>query len=85
MVEPPSKSSRVFGMYASLCCIFVTNSNITSLYMTDHRYGQQPQVSKFLKVTPLLLIPNYTHNSQALAGMYAFRPKHALELDLTSL
>ena len=71
-------------MYTSLCCTLVADSNIASAYMTDHRYEQRPQVSKFQKVTPLLLIPTYAHSSQALTGLYAFLPKYALELDLAS-
>ena len=59
MGEPTFKSSRVFGMYTSLCYTLVTDSNITSAYMDDNRFEQQPQVSKFQKVTPLLLIPTY--------------------------
>ena len=84
MVGPPSKSSRVFGVYALLCCTLVIDSNITSAYMTNNGYVQRPQVSKFQKVTSLLLILIYAHSSQALTGLYAFPPNHSLELDLTS-
>ena len=84
MVEPTSISSRVFGMYTSLCCTLVADSNIASAYMTNHHYEQRPQVSKFQKVTPLLLILTYAHSFQALTGLYAFPPNHSLELDLTS-
>ena len=81
MGEPTFKSSRVFGMYASLCCTLVTDSNITSAHMVDNGFAQRPQVSKFQNVTPLLLILTCAHSSQALAGLYAFPLKRALELD----
>jgi hypothetical protein len=57
----------------------VTDRNITSAYMVQNGLVQQPQVSLFPEVIPLLLIPTYTHSSQALTGLYAFPLKHALE------
>ncbi|KAH9003372.1 caspase domain-containing protein [Lactarius hatsudake] len=67
-VQPTSASSRVFGMYASLCRPLVTKSNIPSAYMDANGFGQRPQVGQFQEVIPLSLISTYAHSSQALVG-----------------
>lgn len=58
-------------MFTLLCYMLVTESNITSTGMHANGFRQQPQVSQFQEVGPLLLIQTITHSSQALARLYA--------------